>query len=113
MIRATSSTCSGRSLLSSAMTSSTDAILPHATECRKSTLWQPPGFTLVPGTFSASRPSETGPNRRSGKPGRSPLRSGIVKEHKGTSDPPWVRFYRLGAKGRPVKSVPQSHPERT
>ena len=40
MIRATSSTCSGRSLLSWEMTSSTDAILlPYATWRCKSTLW--------------------------------------------------------------------------
>ena len=40
MIRATLSTCSGRSLLSSVMTSYTDAILlPCATKCRKSTRW--------------------------------------------------------------------------
>jgi hypothetical protein len=67
MIRATSSTWSGRSLLSSVMTCSTDAMfLPYATPRRKSTSGRPTGFALVPWDF------RRGPERQNVSTGMRP-----------------------------------------
>lgn len=86
MTRATSSTCSGRSLLIC-----NGFLHPRHTALRQVTskihIAVPPGFAFGLETSSGSRHPETGRKRHSGEPDCSPLRSKIEKEQKGTCGP--------------------------
>jgi hypothetical protein len=87
MIRATSSTCSGRSLLSSVMTSSNDAILqPYARYRRKSTLWRHPDSPLLWELSPRVGAWKTGPKSALGRAGLFTVQ---VEIRKGTERDIW------------------------